>query len=423
MGFFKSVGRAFKKAASYVKEKVSDGLKWAREKATQACDWVVEKGEQFIDNVKEVYHKVKPFLQAVRPWIDKIATTVGLKFPWIGAALFGVGKVIDGLLALENSPVAKAVEKSLRSVIKFSKFIKERYLTPQEVEEAKENQINLQKAETFTKTVEQQKSVQFAQMLNNYGLVKVELRDTLEMGVADFQHYLRLRATQKLLDEADQKLTTAQNLDDISSDDVFLIQIAQQLIANAELSEQDSLKLDEIVQLRFGKSLIPFVFEELLVVWVDKQLSLEQQWKQVSAELAQDRVAKTRLEVAKKVSDLTSEEANTYQTLLNKLVGLETKLKRVDKERRSMKNYVYAAEGFMQILEKDDATLEAEDKDYLIDDSAEIASIIMRVAEHNTDWDTLTEDEKSLIIDYANIFEKEGKIRAEQLKQQIEVAA
>ena len=419
-GFIK---KTVKKAASYVKEKVSDGLKWAREKVTQACDWVVEKGEKFIDNVKEVYRKVKPFLQAVRPWIDKIATTVGLKFPWIGAALFGVGKVIDGLLALENSPVAKAVEKSLRSVIKFAKFIKERYLTLQEVEEAKENQVNLQKAENLAKTVEQKSSVQFAQMLNNYGLVKVELRDTLEMGVADFQHYLRLRATQKLLDEADQKLTTAQNLDDISSDDVFLIQIAQQLIANAELSEQDSLKLDEIVQRRFGKSLIPFVFEELLVVWVDKQLSLEQQWKQVSAELAQDRVAKTRLDVAKKVSDLTSEEANTYQTLLNKLVGLETKLKRVDKERRSMKNYVYAAEGFMQILEKDDATLEAEDKDYLIDDSAEIASIIMRVAEHNTDWDTLTEDEKSLIIDYANIFEKEGKMRAEQLKQQIEVAA
>ena len=74
----------------------------------------------------------------------------------------------------------------------------------------------------------------------------------------------------------------------------------------------------------------------------------------------------------------------------------------------------------MQILEKDDALLAAEDKDYLIQDSAEIAGIIMRVAQNNVDWDSLTEDEQSLITDYANIFEKEGRERAQQMHQDLE---
>ena len=84
-----------------------------------------------------------------------------------------------------------------------------------------------------------------------------------------------------------------------------------------------------------------------------------------------------------------------------------------------MKSYDYAAEGFMQILEKDEGMLEAEDKDYLIDDSAEIARIIMKVAQNNVDWDTLSSEEQSLITDYANIFEEEGKARAEHLAQEI----
>ena len=129
---------------------------------------------------------------------------------------------------------------------------------------------------------------------------------------------------------------------------------------------------------------------------------------------------KIRLEVAKRTSDLTEEETSIYESLLPRLVGMETKLNRLDKENRSMKSYVYAAEGFMQILEKDDALLAAEDKDYLIQDSAEIAGIIMRVAQNNVDWDSLTEDEQSLITDYANIFEKEGRERAQQMHQDLE---
>jgi hypothetical protein len=311
------------------------------------------------------------------------------------------------------------MEKALRGVIKFAQFVKQRYLTPEEVQEAEEYKEAFADTENMHLSEEQRKSIQLAQMLNNYGLIKTQLRDVLEMGVGDFQHYLRLRATQKLLDEADHKLTTTQSIDEVNPDDLFLINTAEKLISTAELSEQDAIKLDGITQNRFGKPLIPFVFEELILVWVQKQQSLEKAWKECSQEVAKDKVLKNRLEVAKKISDLTSEETEVYESLLPRLAGLETKLQRLDKERRSMKSYVYAAEGFMQILEKDEGMLEAEDKDYLIDDSAEIARIIMKVAQNNVDWDTLSSEEQSLITDYANIFEEEGKARAEHLAQEI----
>lgn len=424
MGWFSNlcskVGNAVKETAKATVKAVGKGLAWAREKASQACDWIAEKGDKFIDDVKETYQKVKPFLQKVRPWMDAAAATVSLAgFPWLGGAIAGTGKVLDILFTLENSPVAHKLEEALRGVIKLAQFIKQRHLTPEELKEAQQYQQAFANAEQMNLSEEEKRSFQLMQMLNNYAIIKVQLRDVLEMGVGDFQQYLRLRAVQKLLDEADHKLTTTANLEQINADDVFLINTAQQLLETAELSENDTLKLNDITTERFGKALIPFVFEELILVWVQKQTELEKAWKECSQEVAKDKVLKNRLEVAKRVSDLTAEEAKVYNELLPRLTGLETKLHRLDKERRSMKSYVYAAEGFMQILEKDEGLLQAEDKDYLIDDSAEIASIIMKVAQSNVDWDMLTPDEQSLITDYANIFEQEGKARAEHLAQEI----
>lgn len=424
MGWFSNlcskVGNAVKETAKATVKAVGKGLAWAREKASQACDWIAEKGDKFIDDVKETYQKVKPFLQKVRPWMDAVAATVSTAgFPWLGGAIAGTGKVLDILFTLENSPVAHKLEEALRGVIKLAQFIKQRHLTPEELKEAQQYQQAFANAEQMNLSEEEKRSFQLMQMLNNYAIIKVQLRDVLEMGVGDFQQYLRLRAVQKLLDEADHKLTTTANLEQINADDVFLINTAQQLLETAELSENDTLKLNDITTERFGKALIPFVFEELILVWVQKQTELEKAWKECSQEVAKDKVLKNRLEVAKRVSDLTAEEVKVYNELLPRLTGLETKLHRLDKERRSMKSYVYAAEGFMQILEKDEGLLQAEDKDYLIDDSAEIASIIMKVAQSNVDWDMLTPDEQSLITDYANIFEQEGKARAEHLAQEI----
>lgn len=427
MGFFSNLYNKAKNFAKdtvkTVKETASKAYTWAKEKAAQACDWIAEKGDKFIDDVKETYKKVKPYLQKARPWLDGIAVAISSTFPWLATGIHVVAKVIDGLFALENSPVAQKLEKGLRWTIKLAQFVKERYLQPEEVAEAKQHQQSFSEflKQATNLSDEQKRTIELQQMLNNYSIVKVELRDTLEMGVADFQSYLRLRAVQKSLNEADYKLSNAQTIEDISDDDKFLINIAEQLLSTAELSDNEAQRLDEITQKRFGKSLIPFVFEELLMVWVQKHESLEKEWSIINKEVSSIKVQRTRLETAKRISGLTDMENAEYNEICAKLTGQESKLRRVDKERRSMKNYLYAAEGFMQILEKSEEELIAEDRDYLLEDASEVASIIMRVASNNIDWDSLTEDERDMIIAYATIFDAEGKERAKRLAREIEM--
>lgn len=424
-GFLGSVGSGIGSVARGVVGGISRAFSWAKEKAAQACDWIAEKGERFIDNVKEVYQKVKPFLQMAKPWIDTVARAISPYFPWVSAAITVVGEVIDGLLTLENSPVAKKVEQGLRWVIKVAQFIRERYLNKKEMEEAEEHQREfnefLESEYARRLSLEQRQAIELQQMLNNYALVKTRLRDILEMGVPDFQAYLRLRAVQQLLDNAEKQLNEAQHISDILDDDKFLVNIAEQMLSTTELSGSDAQRLDKIVKQRFGTSLLPFVFNELLKVWFVKYIDLEKEWKEISAEVSKLKVQRTRLETNKKISGLTEQETKEYHDICAKFAGQETKLKRTGKERLSMKNYLFAAEGFMQILEKSEEELIAEDKDYLLEDTTEVASIIMRVAQNNIDWDSLEKEEQSIINDYSLIFQKEGRERMERLLKEIEV--
>lgn len=417
----------FSRAASFcsgvvsrVKETVSSAMGWAREKATQAMDYVADRGEQFIDSVKSTYQAVKPFLKKARPWIDRIGDIAGVPFPWLKPAISVIGVAVDGLLALENSPVAHALEKALRGVIKIAKFTKGRYLSEEEVVQAKQNKKALKRADELHLTSEQQDAINLSILLNNYSIIKKELRDLLEEGVTDFQQYLRLRAVQKLLDMAESKLTQTTTLSDITKDDIFLINIGEQLLNSEEMTERDALRLDDIIRQRVGKKLIPFVFEELMLVWVDKQVKLEADWNACRKEVSQLNAVRTRLESSKKIQALGADDQKIYDETMAKLGGQRFKLERLERENRSMENYVYAAEAFMQLLEKDEKELIAEDKEYLIEDSPEIANIIMKVATHNIEWETLSEEERDLITDFAAIFKLEGRQRAKELHNQME---
>ncbi len=420
MGFLGGIRRGLSNAVSYVKETVSRAFERGREKAIQAMDYIAEKGERFIDNVKSTYKAVKPFLKKARPWIDRIGDIAGVPFPWLKPAISVIGVAVDGLLALENSPVAHALEKALRGVIKIAKFTKGRYLSEEEVVQAKQNKKALERADELYLTQEQQDAINLSTLLNNYSIIKKELRDLLEEGVTDFQQYLRLRAVQKLLDMAESKLTQTTNLNGISKDDIFLINIGEQLLNSEEMTEKDTLRLDDVIRQRVGKKLIPFVFEELMLVWVDKQVKLEADWNACRKEVSQLNAIRTRLESSKKVQALEADEQKVYDETVAKLSGQRAKLERLEKENRSMENYVYAAEAFMQLLEKDEKELIAEDKEYLIEDSPEIANIIMKVATHNIDWEALSEEERDLITDFAAIFKLDGRQRAKELHKQME---
>ena len=82
-----------------------------------------------------------------------------------------------------------------------------------------------------------------------------------------------------------------------------------------------------------------------------------------------------------------------------------------------MRNYVFAAEGFLQMLEKEPEDFI--DKEYLFEDSATAGMIIIECAQFGKKWEELNKEEQMLIIDFANIFEKASRSRVKEL---VEVA-
>jgi len=234
--------------------------------------------------------------------------------------------------------------------------------------------------------------------------------------IRDFEHYLRLRATQKLLNSVEQTLSTAQSIDDISADEIFMLEVGAKLLASdPTLSDQDTLHLDNIILKRFNKKLIPFVFEEMIIAWGKNLSEIEDEWTNLNREIAKDKVLKSRLEIAKKISELSKDEEVILLDLLTTLPIRLQKLETLEKQDREMRNYVYAAEGFLQFLEKTEEQLIEDEQDYLIDYCSSVGKIIIDCAQYGKKWESLNEEERGLIIDFANIFEEASKARAKQL--------
>lgn len=228
---------------------------------------------------------------------------------------------------------------------------------------------------------------------------------------------MRLRATQKLLRAAEKTLNTARNLDEITADDSFLLRIGADLLAeNANLSDADAEKLDSIIKRRFsGKSLIPFVFEELICAWETKHQNMQAKWNQMNKELATLKRQIKELEVKMQIESLTSNEEAQLVDLKNDAKNTSYQLTQQAEENRAMQSYVHAAEGFLQVLEKTAEQFEEEGRDYIVDDVATVGRLLVECAQHGKQWNELTEDEQSLITDYANIFAEDSKKRTQEL--------
>lgn len=427
MGFWSSVGSAFSSAARSVGSAVSSvgrgvasaaSAVWdsAKNAARKAVDWMADEAENFVGKVKDVWKMAKPWVEKIAPYISNGIAL--LPFPWAGAVAKAVEKGIQALLALENSPILKKIEQAIIWASNAAKHFREMYLTPKDVKEAEQRQQDLQEAMDAMKTEEQRQSIRFAAVINDYVLVQTRIQEILENDtVKDFSHYLRLRATQKLLRAAEKTLNTARSLDEITADDSFLLRVGADLLAeNPNLTNADTEKLDSIIKRRFsGKSLIPFVFEELICAWETKFQNMEAKWNQLNKEVASLKRQIKQLEVKMQIESLTSAEEIELANLKNDAASTSHQLIQQAEENRAMQSYVHAAEGFLQVLEKTAEQFEEEGRDYIVDDVAAVGRLLIECAQNGKQWSELTEDEQSLITDYANIFAEDSKKRTQEL--------
>ncbi|EOX4807169.1 hypothetical protein ACI0E8_000727 [Vibrio alginolyticus] len=419
--FCSSVGDSISSTVGSIKSAASKAWEGAKSVAKKAVSWMAEKAETVVKSVKKVWKTVKPYLPVVRDALKKAAAAV--PWPWLKSALMFIEKGLYFIENFENTALGKKISKAIDQVIKLAKNLNKVLFTDEELKEAKEREELFKQAEAAAKgNSEAEKTIAVSKMLNAYGIINREVHDLLteKSELLSFEHYLRLRATQKLLLEVEDTLRTRQKIESITKDDIFLMEVAKEFLSDTPvLTEAQGVKLDQIIYQRKQKKLLPFVFEEMIAAWYKTVEELEAEWKVKSKEVSKLKIELKRLKNEQAISGLDEELSNRLNELQAVVPQENDRVNLLARRKRERTSYVYAAEGLMQTIEKSIDELEDEGLEFLIEDSAEIGQLIINCLQHGTQWENLTQDQKDMILDYANIFKDACKERTNSLLQVI----
>lgn len=417
MGFFSGFCDFVSSAASSFSSAVSSVWEGAKSVAKSAISWIADKAETVVDSVKKVWKTVKPYIPKIRKALKVAAEAV--PWPWLRSGLLLLEKGLLFIENFENTVLGKKVIKAINRVIKMAKDIYATFFNDEEMKDAKERDDLFKEAQKAAEgNTEAEKTIALAKMLNAYGIINREVYDLLteRSELLSFDHYLRLRATQKLLLDVEDMLRMSQKIENINEDDIFLIEVAKELIAeNPALSTENAIKLDSIIYKRKKKNLLPFVFEEMIAAWYKTTEELEREWQVKSKEVAKLKIDLRRLQNEQAITDLPVEG---LQKLKELQIIVPQEIDRVDllaRRKRERTSYVYAAEGLLQTIEKTEEELERDDLGFMLEESAEVGQLIIDCLQNGKRWEELMQDEKDIIMDYANIFEEDCRERTESL--------
>ena len=353
---------------------------------------------------------VKPFLDKLENWVPPNS--------WIGTAVVYIKKGMEALLALENSPVLKLIEKAILWAIDKAKKYRDFFLSEEEMDEVWKQREDLHDVTSGFNNEDQRKAFSLAEMVHDIVLARSAIKHIFDKNdVKDLDLYLRLRATQKLLDGAQKSIDRALSVDEISLDDIFLLRVAANLISDKPtLVDADAERLDRIVERKFGKSLLAFVFEEMVMAWSSSLSTAEEEWAVQNKAFSKDRTILRRLEQTVKLGgELDSEESTLLSELRESVPRSERILNDTADLILAKKKYIYASEGLLQVLEKPEEYFAQKEQEYLADGAKKVGGLIVNLSQENRAWSSLSKEEQSLINDYANIFAADSKARAAKL--------
>jgi len=425
MGWFTNAVAATARFVSSAAQKVASAAQktWevVKKTAVKVVTLVATDGEKTVAKAKDLWKTARPYVKQATAWLR-----TGAPHPLIK----NVALAVDALLALENSPVLHWIDKAVSWTIELAKRLNAAMEQGVQVElDAAERAQAEQYQQKFRDAAgsfsgEQAHAVSVVAMVNDLVLAQDRINALVETGeVADVDHFLRLRATQKLLKEANARLAAATE-SRIDTDDIFLVRVASDLLnADPSLSSEDAQALDDLLQRRHGRGLLPFAFEEMLPAWHMRNQALEAQWEAMNDTLPARQVKLRRLEAELSISaDGRLDEADQAELdVLRLSVPLEQKaFDDLADEKLALSQYLHAAEGFLQVLERPAEELEAAGMGYLIDAGQQVGELIIQGAEQGKQWNEFTPRQQELIIDFANIFEDECLERVQRL---VEVAA
>ncbi len=403
----------FKNALSRAVSTVSSVFSKVKEVAGKAIGFMAEKAEGFIGKVSQMWERIKPHISTGRKVLMMAAGMVTT--PWLKGALMAIDRGLAWLEKLDKQPLVNKAQKAIQWVIEWCKNAHQKQLENEALEEARRHAEALEAAERELEGSEKE-AVSAIAMINHYMIAKAEVdiavkRDDLQ----DFEYFLRLRAVQKLLAFYEKRIEAVKDVSDIDNDMRFLLFAANALIKqDAEFSEANTLRLDELTSRQFGKPIIPFIFEEMIIAWEKSRQILEEEWEAKNKTLAKERILHNRLVRAQKYEELEPAELIALNDLAITLPRDTAALESLSNDLLARRNYVNAAEGFLQMLEKDEQQLIREGKEYLLEQGAQVGSLLIDCSQNNRAWSSLLPEEQSLINDFANIFAADCQQRTQQ---------
>ncbi|MDD2133211.1 hypothetical protein [Pseudomonas kurunegalensis] len=397
------------------KSAASSAINTVKKAAVATVNWLADKAETFVGNVKKVWKTVKPYISHVRVALTVLAQCS--PWPIVTSMALALEKGLGFLENLDKHPMMEKLQKAIDWVIKTAREIRDKVLNDIEIAEAEA------RARTFKEAMDKVPAaelapIRVAELINAYLLTKAKILRVVENEqFKDFNHYLRVRAAQKLLKFYEKRMTSIETLSDMDADMLALMDISTSLLdENPTLTVEQTETLNELTTLHFGKPVVPFVFEEMTIAWNMELELLEEQWKQLNQSLARDKVLAKRMAMASRTEALTAEEQVVLNDLERNLGRDSERLDNLDISIREKRAYVYASEGFLQLLEKDEQQLIDDGQEYLADRSEEVGALIARCAQQDVKWGALSEDEQALLIDFGNIFEDDCRARTDSFK-------
>lgn len=427
MGFLSSLASFVSSAVSVVAKVATKAYQVAKQFVGKAVGFLATQAEKLVEGVKEAWARAKPYVEKFHAFVKLAADHA--PYPWMRTALTVVDKGVTALFAFENSPVAKKIEEAIQWAIKLAKKIhnqreeevegeqEESVLSEAELQVAKKHQANMRSADEHLEKSGLAHEIALITAINDYEIARADIAKVIKEAPSDFEHFLRLRATQKLLKMADKTFRKATELSDISTDEIFLVRVASDLIkADPELSDSAAARLDTVLQTRFGKKLMPFVFEEMIASWANSAEAEDQQWEKLNKTFIKDKMFEKSLSVSKRIQgELSAEEEEILTQLHIDIPAKKSALDQIEAKRMDIDRYVGASEGFLQLLEKEEAEIIGEGNQFLISDSPVIGELLMRCAEQHVPFSELTEKEQDWIQDYSNIFKEEARQRMKSI--------
>ena len=410
MGFFSGMCSAFSSVVSSVASTVSRAYQKGKEVAAKVLSFMADEGAQIVQTVKDVWQKAKPFLEKIQVAAKFVKKIPGMH-PWILAAAEAVDRGLTALFALENSPVLQKIAAGVDWAIKTARYLNEKWLNEVELEEAEERKRAFSAAADSLND-EQRRALLFGQIVNELLMVRTKLQAQIDgAGVPSFDHYLRLRATQKLLVDVNQRVNSASELEYITADDLFLLEVGQELLASEPtLSNPQLQRLNTLIVARYRKALNPFVFEELVRGWAMSLNADQEAYEAERGRISLDEAVLQRLQANLNFElSMSPAELTQMAELKASLPAQQQALLALNRSIQHRNHFIDSAEGLMQALEG------KADPD-VVDMIPEVGAIIIGCMEKGQQWEQLAADEKELVIDFANIYRNARVKRGAELE-------